>query len=67
VFSTVLYDGITVGLAQNIYNYIDNPEKLTEKIEELKNNQEFKKGIGKLHSKDNLKRRLKLSDKIFKD
>jgi len=30
VFSTVLYDGITVGLAQNIDNYIDNPEKLTE-------------------------------------
>ena len=68
IFSTVLYDGITVGLAQNIDKYDKkDTNNLSKKIAEIKENEKFKKCIGKLHSKDNLKKRLNIANEIFKD
>jgi len=67
VFSTTLYDGIVVGLAQNIDKYENNNEKLVEKINELIKTFYDENLIGLAHSKNNLKKRIKRADEIFND
>lgn len=68
VFSTSLYDGIMVGVSQNIEKYELKEEiYLTKKIEELKNDEEFKKASGSAsNSKTRIVKRLKVADKLFK-
>lgn len=67
VFSTSLYDGIMIGVSQNIEKY-ETAEKtyLTRKIIELKSNEEFKRASGSAsNSKSRIINRLKIADKLF--
>ena len=68
-FSATLYDGIMIGLSQNItlYNQ-DNLEVLREKIQELKTCEKFDEYSGsRSHNAKNVKCRLKIADNIFKN
>ena len=64
-FSPALYDGIMIGLARNIEKYESNIDALSQKIDELIKNDEFKS-----YSTDDaqsLMCRLNIADKIFKE
>lgn len=62
-FSTSLYDAVMIGIAKNI-EYYENQSKeyLAEKIEELKNNMDFRKYVGSASSsKTRVVNRMKVS------
>nr|WP_319491822.1 DUF262 domain-containing protein [uncultured Desulfobacter sp.] len=67
VFSTSLYDGITIGIAQNIdkYESYKTPE-IVEKIEQLKKDEDFKKASGSAaNSKTRIQKRLNVANALF--
>lgn len=67
VLSTSLYDGVTIGIAQNIEKYEsrDTPYLLS-KINELKNNEEFRKASGSAaNSKTRIQKRLQVASDLF--
>lgn len=59
-FCLPLYDGIMIGLARNIEKYEDNVELLKNKINELKNNDEFFS-----YTDENMMKRIKTAEEIF--
>ncbi|MDR0911072.1 MAG: DUF262 domain-containing protein [Methanobrevibacter sp.] len=67
-FSTAIYDGIMVGIAQNLEKYEKDSSGLKEKIELYTDKAENKGFIGsQSHNKNTIKNRLLLADAIFKD
>lgn len=66
-FSTSLYDGITIGIAQNIQKYEnESTPYLMKKIEQLKTSAEFKKASGSAsNSKTRIQKRLAVTNSIF--
>ena len=61
-----LFEGILIGVAQNIEKYRNNQETLIKKIEELKNDEDFKKFSGSAsNSKNRVKNRLNRANEIF--
>lgn len=69
VFSTSLYDGITIGIAQNIEKFESRDTSyLISKINKLKKSDEFKKASGSAaNSKTRIQKRLIISNKLFKE
>lgn len=67
VLSTSLYDGITIGIAQNIEKYEGKiTPYLIEKIEQLKNDEDFRKASGSAaNSKTRIQKRLLVANAIF--
>ena len=59
-FCLPLYDGIMIGLARNIEEYENNPDLVKNKINELKNNDEFFS-----YTDENVMKRIKIADEIF--
>ncbi|RKL62723.1 DUF262 domain-containing protein [Thermoanaerobacteraceae bacterium SP2] len=68
VFSTSLYDAITIGVAMNIESYEKLGSKfLLERIEKLKENVDFRKYTGSAaNSKTRVINRIKIAKDIFK-
>lgn len=65
-FVPAYYEGITLGIAQNIEKYEARPELILERIQALKEDREFKKYSGSAsNSKSRIKNRLKVANKIF--
>lgn len=65
-FVPAWFEGITIGIAENIDIYRENENLLKEKIEQLKQDEDFKKYSGSAsNSKSRIKNRLKRVDKIF--
>lgn len=66
-FSATLYDGIMIGLANNIEFYEKNIELLKMKIDQLKKNKDFndKYSGSQSHNAQNVKGRIKVSNEIF--
>jgi len=65
-FVPAYYEGITIGVAQNIDKYENNIELLLNKIDELKNDDEFKRFSGSAsNSKNRIRNRLKRANEIF--
>ncbi|AXT56437.1 DUF262 domain-containing protein [Aquimarina sp. AD1] len=69
VLSTSLYDGITIGIAQNISKFeIRDTNYLLSKIDQLKNDLEFRKASGSgAHSKSRIYKRLKVANLLFEN
>jgi hypothetical protein len=66
LFVPANFEGILIGLAQNIEKYADNPELLKSRIDELKKDTNFKKFSGTAsNSKSRIKNRLKRANEIF--
>ncbi len=66
LFVTSDFEGITIGLAQNMKYYTENTELLKSKIRELKEDKEFRRVSGVASSsKNRIKARLKRANKIF--
>nr|VFK50375.1 MAG: Uncharacterized conserved protein, contains ParB-like and HNH nuclease domains [Candidatus Kentron sp. TUN]VFK51547.1 MAG: Uncharacterized conserved protein, contains ParB-like and HNH nuclease domains [Candidatus Kentron sp. TUN]VFK55975.1 MAG: Uncharacterized conserved protein, contains ParB-like and HNH nuclease domains [Candidatus Kentron sp. TUN] len=66
LLSTSLYDGIFNGIAANIGYFEENVDISEYKVEQLKNDQEFKKASGQLsNSKDRTKKRIIRALKVF--
>jgi len=67
VLSTSLYDGITIGVAQNIDKYeSNNTDFLLERINELKSDNEFRKASGSsANSKTRINKRLQVANELF--
>lgn len=69
-FSPSLYDGIMIGLAQNIHIYQDknNQKILIDKINEIKEDEKFFKTTGsQAHNPNKVKSRIERADEIFKN
>jgi hypothetical protein len=66
LFVPVDFEGILIGVAQNIEKYKNNPELLRSKIDELKADPSFRKysGTGS-NSKSRIKNRLRRANEIF--
>lgn len=65
-FVPAYYEGITIGVAQNIDKYIGNEELLRKRINELKQDENFKKFSGSAsNSKNRIKNRLQRVNEIF--
>lgn len=65
-FVPALFEGITIGIAQNIELYRKNKELMVERIDELKNDKDFKKFSGSAsNSKNRVKLRLNRANEIF--
>lgn len=65
-FVPAYYEGITLGIAQNLEKYEARPELILERIQALKEDREFKKYSGSAsNSKSRIKNRLKVANKIF--
>ena len=65
-FVPAYYEGITLGIAQNIEKYEARPELILERIQALKEDIEFKKYSGSAsNSTSRIKNRLKVANKIF--
>lgn len=68
LFVPALYEGITIGVAQNIEKYRGNPVLLIQKIEEIKNDVDYRRFSGTAsNSKSRVKNRLKRANEIFFD
>jgi len=68
LFVPAEFEGITVGLAQNISQYENDPEKIKAIIEKLKKDPLFKKVSGSAsNSKSRIKARLKRANEIFQE
>jgi len=66
LFVPAEFEGITVGIAQNIQRYKENEELLRRKIQELKSDENFKRFSGSAsNSKSRIKTRLKRVQEIF--
>jgi len=67
LFSTSLYDGVTVGIAQNIKLYENaKTAQIEAKINQLKDDDDFKKASGSLsNSKNRTRNRLEAAQKVF--
>ncbi len=66
-FVPAYYEGITLGIAQNLEKYEARPELILERIQALKEDREFKKYSGSAsNSKSRIKNRLKVANKIFR-
>ncbi|HAQ41995.1 MAG TPA: DUF262 domain-containing protein [Clostridiales bacterium] len=67
VFSTSLFDAITIGIGLNLDYYEQNIEVLKAKITELKTNPEFKRYTGSAsNNKSRVINRIKIANTIFK-
>ena len=67
LFVPANFEGILIGLAQNIERYEASPELLKEKINLLKNDGDFNRFSGVAsNSKSRIKNRLKRANEIFK-
>ncbi len=67
-FSTSLYEGITIGVANNIDYYEKNNSALKHKIEEIKNDREFNTYMGSAaSSKNRVKKRIWRAIRIFEN
>jgi hypothetical protein len=65
-FVPALYEGITIGVAQNIEKYKDNKQLLLEKISEIKKDNDYRKYSGTAsNSKSRIRNRLKRAQEIF--
>jgi len=66
-FSSTLYDGIMIGLSMNIEKYENEScSTITDKIEELKNDENFEKYSGsKSHNAKNVNKRILIAKEIF--
>ena len=65
-FVPAYYEGITIGIAQNIEAYESNPQIIPERVEKLKKDEDFKKYSGSAsNSKSRIRNRLKCANKIF--
>lgn len=65
-FVPAYYEGITLGIAQNLEKYEARPELILERVQALKEDREFKKYSGSAsNSKSRIKNRLKVANKIF--
>jgi hypothetical protein len=63
-----LYEGIMIGLAQNLTIYKENIELLRKKIVELKTDNDFKKFSGSAsNSRSRIKKRLSRVSTIFQN
>lgn len=68
LFVPAYFEGITIGVAQNINHYKNNISLLSNKIEELKKDDSFKKYSGSAsNSKSRIKNRLTRANQIFSD
>ncbi|BCK00735.1 GmrSD restriction endonuclease domain-containing protein [Anaerocolumna chitinilytica] len=66
LFVPALFEGITLGIAQEIDYYSSNLEKISEKISILKESPEFRRFSGSSsNSKNRIKNRLSIACKIF--
>lgn len=66
LFVPAFFEGITIGLAQNITKYRTNKELLKNKIHELKNDYEFKSYSGSSsNSRSRIRNRLERANKVF--
>lgn len=67
-FVPALYEGITIGVAQNLAIYRENIELLRKKIAELKKDDDFKKFSGSAsNSRSRIKKRLSRASAIFQN
>jgi len=67
-FVPSLYEGITIGIAQNLNLYQENIELLNRKITELKEDEDFKKFSGSAsNSRSRIKKRLSRASTIFQN
>lgn len=65
-FVPAFYEGVMIGLAQNINIYENNSELLEQKINELKKDETFKNYSGSAsNSKSRIKKRLQRANEIF--
>ena len=65
-FVPAYYEGITIGIAQNIKKYEENPKLILEKVKKLKEDCDFKKFSGSAsNSKNRIKNRLRIANEIF--
>jgi Protein of unknown function DUF262 len=66
LFVPANFEGILVGIAQNIEKYNNNPELLQLKIDQLKRDENFKRFSGTAsNSRSRIKNRLKRANEIF--
>ncbi|MCC5919086.1 MAG: DUF262 domain-containing protein [Cyclobacteriaceae bacterium] len=66
LFVPALYEGITIGIAQNIEKYRSNPHLISSKIAELKLDEDFKRFSGSAsNSRSRIKKRLQRANEIF--
>ncbi len=66
LFVPALFEGITIGIAQNIKKYRDNDELLKRKISEIKADVEFKRFSGSAsNSRSRIRNRLHRANEIF--
>ncbi|MCL2169158.1 MAG: DUF262 domain-containing protein [Defluviitaleaceae bacterium] len=66
IFSSSLYEGIMIGIASNLEHYKANPASITERIDDLKNDDIFKKNSGTAsNSKNRTKNRIKRALEVF--
>lgn len=65
-FVPAYYEGITIGIAQNVEKYEANPQLIPGKIAQLKSDDNFKKYSGSAsNSKSRVKNRLTRANRIF--
>lgn len=65
-FVPAYYEGITIGIAQNIKKYRANTELIVKNVDILKNDEDFKKYSGSAsNSKNRIKNRLRRANEIF--
>lgn len=66
LFVPALYEGITIGIAQNIDRFRENQELLLQKIDEIKQDVDYRRFSGTAsNSKSRVKNRLKRANEIF--
>lgn len=66
LFVPALYEGITIGIAQNIVKYRDQQKLLLQKINEIKQDANYRKYSGTAsNSKSRVRNRLKRAQEIF--
>lgn len=65
-FVPAYYEGITLGIAQNIEKYEAGPELILDRVKKLKRDENFKKYSGSAsNSKSRIRNRLRIANKIF--
>lgn len=65
-FVPAYYEGIMIGIAQNIERYESNPQLIPEKVSLLKENNDFKKYSGSSsNSRSRVRNRLRKANEIF--
>lgn len=66
LFVPALFEGITIGIAQNIEKYRTDKKLILPKIQELKSDKDFKRFSGSAsNSRSRIKNRLKRANEIF--